>query len=382
MRSDASNHFGQDIRQCNTATYGIFGRRLERVMELAKLSNSRLAKELNVDPSLISRFRSGQRAPKANARLGEALSQFCYRQLVSQGKQKSLSSLCGIPDEELGEEAFGRWLCDYTTTSQQAARQIVEDISSYMPSPRSFPQPDEIMMDALFTESKSEYYGEDGIQRASLAFLATVIKEGGKEVLIYSDHPMDWLSGDPVFLKKWAVMMSAMLSKNVRVRVIHNIDRSSPEMNAALRNWMPLYMSGKIEPYYNRYTVGNRFYHTIFVCPGIVSIEGIVAQGQENGGRYHFTRDALRVADSEILFKGLMKNSKRLLRLTWPENENVEDLAPSDEKEILKGVFANICIKRRPDAVIVERLSNPRLCFWLYHPLMLQAFDELEKTIR
>ena len=53
----------------NKTPYRAFGEKLGAAMELTGLSNIRMGRLLNIDPSYISRFRSGLRSPKANPKM-------------------------------------------------------------------------------------------------------------------------------------------------------------------------------------------------------------------------------------------------------------------------------------------------------------------------
>lgn len=45
----------------------MFQERFNMIMDMAKMTNVRLSKILNVDASLISRYRSGTRSPLSNS---------------------------------------------------------------------------------------------------------------------------------------------------------------------------------------------------------------------------------------------------------------------------------------------------------------------------
>ena len=207
---------------------------------------------------------------------------------------------------------------------------------------------------------------------ASLRLMALILKKGGKEMCVYSDSPTQWLFEDAAYLQKWAMLMAALIRKGVMIRVIHNIDRNPAEMHAALRSWLPIYMSGMVEPYYNQKNCGERFSHTLFVCPGVASVSGFTAHGQEDG-ICRFDTNADAVKNNMDMFHAMLKGSKRLLKITSELPAAMDGIS----EEILKDAFSEVRIIKRPDAVIVERLSDPHFCFLLYHPLLLKAFEEL-----
>lgn len=96
-----------------------------------------------------------------------------------------------------------------------------------------------------------------------LRFLSDAARLGG-ELWLYSDEPMGWLTDDPQFKANWAFLMLSCLKARVKIRILHNINRGVEEMVAAIRSWLPLYMSGLIEPYACRKPKDPRFFRTMF----------------------------------------------------------------------------------------------------------------------
>ena len=78
-------------------SHTVFAERLGVSMNIAGLSNAHLSKILNIDPSLISRYRSGERRPKKSSDLLMPLCQTLYRYILSNKKADELSSVMNIP---------------------------------------------------------------------------------------------------------------------------------------------------------------------------------------------------------------------------------------------------------------------------------------------
>lgn len=70
-----------------------FGDRLDRAMTLLNLSNSQLSFLINIDVSLISRYRSGIYSPHANVRLSENLSDALLSRAKRMDKTAELAAL-------------------------------------------------------------------------------------------------------------------------------------------------------------------------------------------------------------------------------------------------------------------------------------------------
>ena len=87
-----------------------FGERLDRAMRLLTLSNVRLAAQLNVDVSLVSRYRSGIWYPTRNERLRERLSELLVTRAAQKGLLPELAALCGAGTDTLTPQRVTAWL--------------------------------------------------------------------------------------------------------------------------------------------------------------------------------------------------------------------------------------------------------------------------------
>ena len=98
------------------------------------------------------------------------------------------------------------------------------------------------------------------------------------------------------------------------------MDRSLDEMNAAITNWLPLYMSGMIESYFSQKVKDSRFSHTLFLSPGRACIESSHVIGTESVGQYRYYTEDPSLELCRVSFLKLMENAKSLLRINRPGN--------------------------------------------------------------
>ena len=161
--------------------------------------------------------------------------------------------------------------------------------------------------------------GPDGLRAAVLRFLSDVLKSGTGEMKLYSDQDMDWMTGSREFLLRWISLMNACVSRGVRVTIIHNIDRGADEMLSAIRQWLPLYMSGRIEGRYCLKANGGRFSHTIFLAPGAACITGCAVAGGEKQAVYRYETMPEELSGYESFFQSLLGQSRRLIDVGSPE---------------------------------------------------------------
>ena len=125
---------------------------------------------------------------------------------------------------------------------------------------------------------------------AELDYLkTTVLSPSMENVIMYSDMPMEEMSKDPDFPKKWMFGMAMLLKKGLHINMIHNVNRPFSEMMLGLESYIPMYMTGQISPYYLNETPNQVFGHFLKVS-GTVALSGECIAGFHNDGKYYLTK--------------------------------------------------------------------------------------------
>ncbi len=305
------------------APYRAFGEKLGAVMELTALSNIRLGKALNLDPSYVSRFRNGFRSPKANPKTMTDLCLFLLDRTFEQGKEGELARLTGaaaedFSDREKAAEVLYLWL--YSNDggdSTPLVEHLIDQIGFFSAKVKKPPLSFDAAADTeILAEAADTYYGREGLRRAVIRFLGNVVRRGERELFLYSDQNMDWMVSDPVFRAKWATLMTLSVAGGVKITIIHNINRDLSEMAAAIESWLPLYPSGRIRSYYCKTPHRPRFSTTLFLCPGYACVSGCNVVGAEDGsGMYRYDTDPAQLAAHGAAYRELLSRSGELVRV-------------------------------------------------------------------
>jgi hypothetical protein len=117
------------------------------------------------------------------------------------------------------------------------------------------------------------------------------------------------------FAEKWAKLMAAVLARGNRIVIIHTISRDLDEMLHAISQWMPLYMSGAIEPYFYPKKRDGIFKRTLFIAPGIAAVvSGSVGTSNEGAANLLFG-DKTAVAAYELEYMQYLGMCKPLMRI-------------------------------------------------------------------
>ncbi len=306
--SDA-NAIGQIIPFSN------FSWKMNAVMELLDLSNIRLARAVNTDPSYISRFRNGVRSPKANVALIMSICNELLLHITMQKKENELAALMEIEpeprsDPEMLRTLFSKWLCDFSASREtETLDKLLDSLDRFTPvAGAKLPRIHETAKWVSY-EHKSTYHGIDGLRTAVVRFLNETVNGSARELYLYSDQDMQWLVGDPAFLKVWSALMFDCVRKRVRITIIHNVNRNSDEMVSAVVNWLPLYLSGMIIPYICHTEGETRFAHTLFLSPNKACINACHFRGCEAEGNYRYITDRTELSSLRREFDGLLAQS-------------------------------------------------------------------------
>ncbi|MCR4743970.1 MAG: hypothetical protein K5894_01925 [Lachnospiraceae bacterium] len=362
-----------------------FGYKLDLIMNMTDLMNVTLSHILHVDASLISRYRKGLVTPRSNPELSENLSNALWKIIQKNEKTNELANIMSFPADLINEDYFYDWLCDFRSEDNSEANAIEKLLAGFnsfsAETGIALPTFSEAAPSEILSADKREYFGYEGLRKAVIRFLGNSILSAEKNnvIYLYSDQSMDWMVKDKKFLMKWASLMSMILKTGTRVKIIHNIDRSLPEMSSAILSWLPLYMSGMVESYYCLKDCGERFSHTIFLNPENYCIEGVHVIGTEKDGHYHYLNDQDTLKCFSNSFQILLKRSKPLVYFskTFPGKNDPGVIF----KEYPAIPFKNMKIWICRNTIHVSHISNPDICMVFSHPLMCKAFRSYMRNL-
>lgn len=318
-----------------------FSEKLDIIMNMMDLSNIKLAKHLNVDSSLISRYRSGQRIPQKDSEILNSLCTYITEQVVSGGYANQMANLTGLQVDSITKadgdflDYLSRWFMNNTDDQSSIVMDHFLEIIGAITFNRDFKKQDVNIQELMNTlkDTHNIYTGTEGFRRAILRFLFKVsISKQPRTLKLYSDQKMDWLTGDSQFTQKWMTLMATILLSKNNIHIIHTIDRDLNQMLASIEKWMPLYMTGAVEAFYCKKTEDSNFSHTLFIAPGSSSIHSHIVSGSEEQGRYYYTEHQDDLKYIEEQYNALLHTTKPLIKVYNEKNnasfyDNIEELS-------------------------------------------------------
>lgn len=276
-----------------------FDQKLKGLMQLFKISNSKLARGINVDASLISRWKSGDRAMSANSPHVPAIASFFLRLNAYHYQKQYLDFILKnrLPADLLNDEgrrvhALSDWLisdepADLSATMEKPqspafTKSMIADIAGLMsghalkPVPRTETGSSQITAPSVKTGDLHEYERHEGIlgrRQAVLNFLMDIVQSERKlDLLLTSEDDMSWLTGDRQFTMIWASLLKQIIESGHRITIIHVVNRQREEIINALAYWMPLHLAGTMKSYYYPKYTEQPIKQTLFIARGVSAV--------------------------------------------------------------------------------------------------------------
>lgn len=289
----------------------MFCDKLSELMDLYQISNVQMAKETFLDPSYISRLRSGKRTLPEKPEFLDCMVDYFLRLADSCKNEDQVFLLMGInvpANIELKKKALYQWLNEENIQKEGFDR-FLEKLG------RTFSMPSNFMPNMDYKSSESDlhfFYGDEGKRDAVLAFLDRVVSlDKPAHFKLFSDESIFWMTGDKDFTQKWFYLLMRALKMGCKMTIIHNVSRNLDEMMKAIEQWLPLYMVADIEPYYYPKVKDGVYKRTIFIAKNVSAISSL-SVGNNTSGILNF------LIDDKKAVKALETEFDRYLSLCKP----------------------------------------------------------------
>ncbi|NLO48216.1 MAG: transcriptional regulator [Clostridiales bacterium] len=254
-----------------------FREKLDFLMNVTKTTNKTIADYASLDASHISRLRRGQRSiPKSEKSLRLMAEYFAVNCNDDYMRKPILDILNAghIPADESGlSEMIYDWLINDKTAEMRTMEGFL-NVFSNMGMMKETLSGSPLVYEKLTADCElSVFYGVEGKRQAVIRFLTDVVSQSEPGMLyLYSDEDMEWITDSRVFRKKWSYLMNEAVTCGNKIIVIHTVSRNLDEMLSTISQWMPLYMTGMVEPYYYPKKRDGIFKRTLFIAPDIAAV--------------------------------------------------------------------------------------------------------------
>jgi hypothetical protein len=330
-----------------------FSEKLDFLFDITEIKNNTLARFVHLDPSFISRLRSGERTPSKNENYTKPIALFFSKHIKDRFQKAALCDVLNVPlqefpdDEQVLANLIHQWFVNKSLQNNATVKNFIDTLTKPVFKDKFL---DENFNTSTNNYPKSEaidtfvYYGVEGKRKAALEFLSMVADcEKPQTLLLFSDEDIEWLVADLDFVANWSMLLAKIATKGNSIKIIHTVSRNLDDMLSAINQWLPLYMTGAIEPYYYPKKRDGVFQRTLFIAPGTAAvISSSVGQNINNTANFLFKDKKTLLAlvnefdDFFSLCRPLMKiftqaKTKELFNTLFEfEEENSRTLIMSD----------------------------------------------------
>ena len=365
---DISRRLSQSLRSDQPEyDYELFRERMNALIDALGITLSDLSNALNHDPSHLSRIRTGRRRPGDPRVLATGLAGYISRTYTSEADLRtieqaisfqSVPTSCAPDFPGVGLEiALFNWL-------MEGQREASRDIVSFARTLDEFSPADYTWRRILSSIAlpaapfrippQRDYLGERELREGELDFLmATLMARNAREMLIYSDFPIETSLADKSFMRRWVSGVALLLKRGVHLDMVHCLDRPLGELIAGLEAWVPFYMIGQISGHYLPEVAGQPFHHLLMASKAAV-LTGSCVRGRHEFAKARLVRRKKDVAQEGESAAAMLELAKPLVK-AFDESHN-RDFLKAIEEDLPRASELLILVTSPPVFVMSDEL--------------------------
>ena len=236
---------------------------LNQLLKEFHLAGKQLAEYLNVDYSLVSKWRSEKR--RLNPEYTHKIAKL-FVALDAKYEYKRIENLLNrkFTEKEKQKEDALVTLLEFWLASKnpESERNSIENFMSRR-------------------AVKSEYFifsGEDGRRDAVDAFLDYVAGSSGNNLWLFSQEDNRWFSESEEYQLRWQDKNFDVLSNNNTIHVIHPVDRRYRQVAQSMFRWLPIHLVGNALAYYIPKYWDPEIKITIFLAENMAVLIGVTSE--------------------------------------------------------------------------------------------------------
>jgi hypothetical protein len=305
----------------------MFNDKLELLMHLTATRNNALSRALHLDEATISRLRSGKRNLPRDPAFLMAMCSFFVGKIKEDYQRQTIADLIspGEPwslNEVMDAKSLYAWLSNDQLRLEKSNAGRSGAFESTQAARKGH------LNGASAAGIQRCYYGVEGKKAAVIDFFE-ILKAADKPrtVLLYSDEAMGLLMGDAEYTRIWEKNLWDAIEKGNRFRIIHTISRPVDELAQSINLWMPLYVTGKMMPFFYPHLHEGITRRTLFIAPPLAAISGTSV-----GERVDSSLTQL-VTDPEMV-KTMAQEFENYLQLCMPLTRNFKGSSNNDLQKL------------------------------------------------
>ena len=294
----------------------LFRKNFNELINVFNINVSDLARFIGYDASYLSKIRSGIRKPYNFKDFTNSICQYVINNYLDTSYRSTLKDILNCKETDLDNKDLTLDKLYYWLTNNVLINDS-DKINNFFHKLDDFDLNDyikAIKFDKLIVPTLPKvlfktktYYGFEGCKEAQLEVLKQIAFSKNKdEIFWYSNLPFDEMSKDLKFSKKYMMYLAFILKKGFKLNIVHDLDRPFNELLLGLEGWIPLYMTGQINPYYFKNN-SNLIYSQIECSSDSAIMHGDIITGNLDSAK-------LLVSNKKEDINYYLKTSKLLLK--------------------------------------------------------------------
>lgn len=278
---------------------------LDYLMDILNISGKDISRHLNIDNSLVSKWKTDKRPLTRHTTHLENLAAY----LVDYKDGDYTDSI---------KEILSKYYPDKSLSNRS---EILNQLTLWLTKKY---EPVEYKLRLAEDDNYVVFSGNDGRREAVLFFLDEILKQSNPQnLLLISQEDMSWILEDPGFLLQWKERLASILLKGNTINIIHWVDRSTGSLRDILSQWLPLYLTGNIKSWYFPRYSEPLIKSTLFLAENTMAIVGM--EGKSCAERYTtLLRDAFSLKHYQGIFESIKEKCTPLVHVfTFPKDNNV-----------------------------------------------------------
>lgn len=339
------------------------------------ISGMEMAEVLHVDSSLISKWRTNKRKFRGNSVIFDELIEY----VMSLDKASDYSTIRSLlseeyPDsEDTGKDRLKVYLKKWLI---KAVKIEVTETSIH-----------DFIISEKMTEKITMYklHGDQGKQEGILTLLRMgETLEGPQELWCSLDKSQSWFMEDEEYLEKWVEANKKFLDSGNEIYVIHPMSRKTGQLEKSLLIWLPLYLTGKVYPYFYEERYGEYLERFNMVLKNHATMFEYCAQTEQNNIITYISDDKETVQGVLEILQKQLKMASPCFRLYYHEDSQnymsfLSNMVNLQESQYLymRFPFVNLIPVSEMEEILVENNVEMES-----RNKVLRACEALKKDLR
>ena len=368
--------------------YADFVINFNQLLTNLNINISDIAKSIGYDTSFISKVRNKNRKPSDLSDFSKKTADYVIKNYQNSEQKDLVSSLINCSLSDLNntnkyQSLLETWLISHQENHSKLVKNFLSkldsfDLNDYIGT--DFKKV-KVPTSPIILKNSKVFFGTEGRKKAEADFLKTTLLSKSKEpIFFYSNLPIAKAAQDETFKNKWMLAITMVLKKGLHLNMIHDIDRPLNEMLLGLENWIPIYMTGSISPYYFKKPPSNMFYESLYLS-GSICVSGNCLKNNDENSRFYLTTKTDELYFFKEKAKHMLSHAKPLMTIFKEKgksefDEFLKKEKKSNIKKIENNSFKNIdFFVCKNKWISINKKTSPEMHFVIYNQKLRGAIE-------